>query len=178
MGDLLRFQLGPRRGLRRGTSATSHYEAGLALEATDPARAVAAYERALAGRPELADAFNNLGRLIHDRYDRSPADPAAAGLLAQAESHYRLALCCDGEVALYWFNLGVSVEDQGRTSEAMGCYERAIALDPALADAHFNLARLLEVVGRASADELVLRRAVRHLVRYRDLAKAGAGTSA
>jgi hypothetical protein len=39
--------------------------------------------------------------------------------------------------------------------------------------AHFNLARLLEVVGRKSCDELVLRRAVRHLVRYRDLGRVG-----
>ncbi|MBL0216325.1 MAG: tetratricopeptide repeat protein [Myxococcales bacterium] len=58
-------------------------------------------------------------------------------------------------------------------SEAIAAYEHAIACDPALADAHWNLARLLELVGRRTADELVLRRAVRHLVRYRDLARAG-----
>ena len=123
---------------------------------------MAAYERALAGCPDLADASNNLGRLHHER-----------GEIAVAESYYRLALCVDAEVALYWFNLGVSVEDQGRVSEAIAAYERALAIEPALADAHFNLARLLEVIGRRTADELVLRRAVRHLVRYRDLARVG-----
>ena len=169
MGDLLRFELGPRHGLRRGTSATAHYAEGCALEASDPARAVAAYERAIAGRMEFADAYNNLGRLLHEVHDRT----GAAGALTLAESYYRLALCVDDSIALYWFNLGVSVEDQGRTSEAIVAYERALAIDPMLADAHFNVARLFEAVGRSSADELVLRRAVRHLVRYRDLSCVG-----
>lgn len=169
MGDLLRFQLGPRFGLRRGTSATAHYAAGCELEASDPVRAIAAYERALAGQPDLADAYNNLGRVLHERFDRD----RATTVLPVAESYYRLALCVDPDVALYWFNLGVSVEDQGRASEAIACYQRALALDPTLADAHFNLARLYEVIGRKSSDELVLRRAVRHLVRYRDLGRTG-----
>jgi len=182
----------PRCGLRRGTSATAWYELGLALERTDPVRAVAAYERALAGRPDLADALNNLGRIHHETGPAAPTDrPARAGEPGAqraaaprdrsaersgamlAESCYRLAICAQPTVALYWFNLGVSVDDQGRSSEAIAAYEQAIALDPQLADAHFNLARLLEVVGRRSNDELVLRRAVRHLVRYRDLARVG-----
>ncbi len=169
MGDLLRFELGPRCGLRRGRSATAWYAEGCALEGSDPAGAVAAYERAIAGNPDLADAYNNLGRVVHDQHDVGAAPRA----LPLAETYYRLAVCVDPDVALYWFNLGVSVEDQGRVSEAIGAYERALTIDGSFADAHFNLARLLELVGRRSADELVLRRAVRHLVRYRDLARAG-----
>ena len=169
MGDLLRFELGPRRGLRRGTGATAWYAEGCALEASDPARAQVAYERAIAGRPDLADAYNNLGRVLHDQHDRGQAP----GVLPAVESYYRLALCVDAGIGLYWFNLGVAVEDQGRVSEAIAAYEHAIACEPALADAHWNLSRLLELVGRRTADELVLRRAVRHLVRYRDLARVG-----
>ena len=82
MGDLLFLSLGPRRGMRKGTSALAWYERGCELEASDPAAAIVAYGRALAGRPDLADAHNNLGRLLHDR-----------GELAAAESHYRLAVC-------------------------------------------------------------------------------------
>lgn len=160
MGDLLSFSLGPRRGLRRGTRATDWYEQGCALEAQDPEAAMAAYLRALAGCPHLADAHNNLGRLHHDR-----------GALADAESCYRLAICVDAAVPLYWFNLGVALEDQGRCAEAITAYERAIELEPASADAHFNLARLLELDGRRAGDEVLLRRAVRHLVRYRDLVR-------
>ena len=76
---------------------------------------------------------------------------------------------------MYWFNLGVVLEDSGRCAEAIHAYERALGLEPTLADAHFNLARQLELVGRRGADDLVMRRAVRHLQRYRDLVRTGLG---
>jgi tetratricopeptide (TPR) repeat protein len=160
VGELLTFSIGPRRGLRRGTRATDWYEQGCALEAREPEAAMAAYRRAIAGQPELGDAHNNLGRLHHDRSE-----------LSDAESCYRLAICADATVPLYWFNLGVALEDQGRHAEAIGSYERAIEIGPGSADAHFNLARLLELNGRRVGDEVLLRRAVRHLVRYRDLTR-------
>lgn len=174
VGDLLTFALSPasrvldqrpghRRELRRGTSASSWYDTGCGLERTDPQRAKAAYERALAGCPVLADAQNNLGRLLHDD-----------GASAAAEGHYRLAICADPSVALYWFNLGVAVEDQGRHAEAIAAYERAIQVDGHAADAHFNLARLLDLTARRAGDDVMLRRAVRHLLRYRGLTKRAA----
>ena len=170
VGDLLTFAispvsqvLGPRRGLRRATSATSWYDTGCSLEATEPERAIAAYERALAGSPDHADAHNNLGRLRH-----------AAGAPAIAEGHYRLAICAEPRVALYWFNLGVAVEDQGRCAEAITAYERAIEIDAGAADAHFNLARVLVLAARRAGDEVLLQRAVRHLLRYRTLTKRNA----
>lgn len=161
VGDLVFLQLGPRKGMRKGTSALAWYDRGCALESTDPEAAIVAYRRALAGQPDLADAHNNLGRLLHDR-----------GELAAAEAHYRLALCGHRYIALYWFNLGVVIEDLGRSAEAIDAYERALAIDPQLADAHYNLARQIEQVARRADDEVMLRRAVRHLKQYRALARA------
>ena len=161
MGDLLPFKLGQRRGMRKGTSALDWYERGCALEASDANAAIAAYHRALAGRPDLPDAHNNLARLLHDRGD-----------LLGAESHYRLALSLDREVALYWFNLGVVLEDTSRFAEAIDAYERALARDATLADAHFNLARQIERAALSNGDEVMLRRAIRHLKQYRQLARA------
>jgi tetratricopeptide (TPR) repeat protein len=155
VGDLLTFEFGPRHGLRRGVAATSWYERGCALELSDPAAAMAAYERAIAGRGDFADAYNNLGRLHHDR-----------GELERAEACYRLAICADGAVALYWFNLGVVVEDRGRFAEAIAAYERAVELADH-GDAHYNLARLLEQLGRTAGDAELMRGAVRHLLAYR-----------
>jgi tetratricopeptide (TPR) repeat protein len=160
MGDLVSLQLGPRRGFRKATSAITWYDRGCALEATDVDAAIAAYRRALAGRPQLADAHNNLGRLLHDR-----------GELATAEACYRRALAADPMVALYAFNLGVVLEDLGRTREAIAAYELALSRDAGLADAHFNLARQIEAAARTTGDELQLRRAVRHLVQYRQLCR-------
>jgi tetratricopeptide (TPR) repeat protein len=161
VGDLVFLTVGPRRGMRKGTSALAWYERGCELEASDTDAAIAAYGRALAGRPDLADAHNNLGRLLHDRGD-----------LAAAEAHYRLALCAGRYIALYWFNLGVVLEDLGRGAEAIDAYERALAIDTQLADAHFNLARQIERVARLADDEVMLRRAVRHLKQYRQLSRA------
>jgi Tfp pilus assembly protein PilF len=170
VGDLVSYKLGRRRGMRRAISALAWYELGCALEATDPSEAQIAYRRAIAGRPDLADAHNNLGRLLHD-----------AGELAAAEAAYRRALAAIaaapldalvGGEALYWFNLGVVLEDQGRSAEAIAAYERAVTIDDALADAHFNLARQIELAARACGDELMLRRAFRHLKAYRALARA------
>lgn len=146
--------------MRRATSALQHYERGLALEATNPAAAMAAYRRAVAARPDLADAHNNLGRLHHD-----------VGDLAAAEACYRRALSADATRALYHFNLGVVLEDAGDARGSIAAYERSIALDATLADAHFNLARQLEALGRACHDDLVMRRAIRHLKQYRDLSR-------
>ena len=160
VGDLVRLKLGPRRGLRRATSAITHYERGRALETTDPAAATAAYRRAIAARPDLADAHCNLGRLLHD-----------AGDLPAAEASYRRAIAAHATTAVYHFNLGVVLEDQGDARGAIAAYERSIALDPSLADAHYNLARQLEALGRACHDDLVMRRAIRHLKQYRDLSR-------
>jgi tetratricopeptide (TPR) repeat protein len=161
VGDLLCtpiLALGPRQGLRRGTSALAWYERGCALEPLDPDAAIVAYRRAIAGRPELADAHNNLGRLLHDRGD-----------VVAAEECYRRAVAIDPSVALYRFNLGVALEDLGFADAAIAAYESAHAV----ADAHFNLARLLERAAHAEGNELMMRRAVRHLARYRELSRAG-----
>jgi tetratricopeptide (TPR) repeat protein len=162
VGDLVSFSIGPRRGLRRATSALTWLERGYALELGDPSAAIAAYRRAIAGRPDLADAHNNLGRLLHDQGD-----------LAGAEACYRRAIARDPAIALYWFNLGVALDDRGAHGDAIAAYERAITIESALADAHFNLARLYEQVARSANDEIMLRRAVRHLAVYRHLLRAG-----
>ncbi|HET9622512.1 MAG TPA: tetratricopeptide repeat protein [Kofleriaceae bacterium] len=124
------------------------------------AEARAAYERAAAGCPTFGDALCNLGRMH-----------AEDGEAALAESWFRLAICAEPACALYWFNLGVSVEDQGRNAEAIAAYERAIELDPQAADANHNLSRLLELTGRRTGDVELMRSAVRHLLRYRQLTR-------
>jgi tetratricopeptide (TPR) repeat protein len=168
MGDVVRLfpevdgtrALGARKPCRRGVSASTWLERGLALDGIDAEGAMHAYGRAVAANPRLADGQCNLGRLLHERGQR--------GDVLAAEGHYRLALCVDAGIALYWFNLGVALEDQGRTAEAIAAYREALAREPALADAHFNLAGLL---GRAG-DLHSTREAFRHLQRYRALRRA------
>lgn len=143
-----------RKGMLRPVGAAAWLARGRALELTDADGAMHAYRRAVAGCPDVPDAYTNLGRLHHER-----------GELADAESCYRLALCGDPTSALFWFNLGVVLDDVRRESEAIEAYERALAIDATLADAHHNVARLYETIGRRTGDDLLVMRAIRHLGR-------------
>jgi tetratricopeptide (TPR) repeat protein len=139
-------------------TAADWYEHGVELEAGDAAAAMAAYRRALAIDPDLADAHLNLGRLLHEG-----GDPA------RAETHYRRALAIDPGDALAAYNLGVALQDRQQPREAAAAYEQAIALDPTLADAHFNLSGIYEQLGEKAA-------AFRHLRTYRSLTGNGSGS--
>jgi tetratricopeptide (TPR) repeat protein len=60
-----------------------------------------------------------------------------------------------------WFDRGVSLEDENRTA-ARQAYEKAIALEPAFAEASINLGRLLHDSGELDSAEQVYRRAIAH----------------
>jgi len=132
-------------------SALEHFQRALELEDTDAQEAQAAYEAALASDPRHLEARLNLGRLLH-----------LEGRLEEAEHVYREG---ESREALLAYNLAVLLEDLGRESEAMASYREALALDPQLADAHYNLALLYERGGRP-------RDALKHLLAYRRLSDA------
>ena len=85
-------------------------------------------------------------------------------------SLYRLAIWRGARSASIGSISGWCSKTSGRCGRSNRLRARARAR-PTLADAHFNLARQFEQVGRRVADELVMRRAVRHLKRYRDLVR-------
>ena len=127
-------------------SADEHYERAFALEDTDPDGARSAYEASLKADPHHLEARINLGRLLH-----------IAGRLDEAERIYRGAQKAEPLLA---FNLAVLLEDLNKEPDAIIAYREALALDPQLADAHFNLARLFE----RSRDP---KASLRHLLAYR-----------
>jgi tetratricopeptide (TPR) repeat protein len=130
-------------------TADEWFARAAALEGTDDAAAIDAYERSIDADPGFIDACINLGRLLH-----------ANGRLAEAERVYRDAL--DGNVhdAVLLYNFGVLLEDRDRKLDATDAYKAALALDPALADCHYNLALLYDDLGRP-------REAIRHMSQYR-----------
>jgi tetratricopeptide (TPR) repeat protein len=152
MGDVLPLfaSRAPMR-TRRAVTAAEWYERGRRFEGHAPARARHAYARALALKPALAEAHVDLGRLLHE-----------AGELGAAEGHYRLALLCRGDEPIHWYNLGVVLQDRRRHAEAIAAYRACLALDPAFADAHYNLGGVLERCGDMVG-------ALRHLSAYRRL---------
>jgi tetratricopeptide (TPR) repeat protein len=132
-------------------SATDLFENAAGLEEDNPAAAQIAYEECLSRDPKHIEARVNLGRLLH-----------LAGKLNQAERVYRSGAASE---SLLSFNLGVLLEDLGRDADAIGAYREALALDPSLADAHFNLARLFERTDPKAS--------LRHLLAYRRMAGRG-----
>jgi len=137
--------------MKKRGGAHRHYLRALDLEEQDLAAARRAYEQCLAGDCRHLEARINLGRLLH-----------LEGLLEEAEAIY------DGHEepsGILYFNLGILLEDLEREAEATEAYRLAIAHDPGMADAHFNLALLHESKGEAQA-------AFRHLLAYRRLVAA------
>ncbi|MBW3554001.1 MAG: tetratricopeptide repeat protein [Gemmatimonadetes bacterium] len=131
-------------------------ELGMQLEVQAPAQAKRAYARVLELQPDHAEALVNLGRLLQEE-----------GEVEEAAVLYARALeASGGDQSTAAFNLGVALEDLGRLDEAARAYRRAIEADPAFADAHYNLSRLLEREG----DKLS---ALRHLKSYRALTAPG-----
>ena len=130
----------------RESLAHDHFMRGNLLEETDVDAARAAYLTALAIQGDHLEARINLGRLLH-----------LEGKLKEAEQLYRQA---KSSSALLSFNLATLLEDLHREDEAIAAYRDALAQDPTLYDAHFNLARLHEKANRP-------REARRHLLAYK-----------
>ncbi|MEP6885892.1 MAG: tetratricopeptide repeat protein [Gammaproteobacteria bacterium] len=138
----------PTHKVPSAITADEFYAKAFELEDSNPEAASAAYEACLDFDPEFVEARVNLGRLLH-----------IAGHLDAAEQIYRSGGKLEPLLA---FNLGVLLEDLHREADAIVAYREALALDPQLADAHFNLARLYERARNPKAS-------LRHLLAYRRL---------
>jgi tetratricopeptide (TPR) repeat protein len=119
----------------------------------DAASAIQLYQRCLHVDPRHLEARINLARLLHE-----------SGDIGAAERLY-LHVSCRGD-AIAQFNLAVLLEDQGRLPEAIERYLSALALDPEMADAHYNLARLYDLQGDAP-------HTIRHLRAFQRLTPPG-----
>ncbi len=141
----------PAREEQPAGDAASWFSRGEALERSDAAAAEAAYRKALALDPGLADAALNLGALLCE-----------AQRCDEAVTLYDEAVRRSPNEALLHFNRAIALEDLGRLADALASYNASLRLAPDLADAHFNAARLHEQLGDA-------KQAVRHLSAYRRL---------
>lgn len=135
-------------------TAADWFDRALGLEAISVEAAHHAYAQALSLDPCFWDAHVNLGRLLQ-----------LAGRCIEAIGHYRLALRGGTNDPTAAFNLGTALEEQREWGAALAAYRHTIRVDPGFADAHFNLARLYEQLGRRAA-------ALRHLRTYRLLSQS------
>lgn len=130
------------------------FSVGEALEATDVVKAEEAYRRALADDPARLKALVNLGALLCE-----------GERCFEAVTLFDVAVASGTVNALLHFNHAMALEDVGKYDRAMDSYRAALALEPAMSDAHYNLALLLERQGDGKG-------ALRHFSVYRRLGEA------
>ncbi|MBI3442110.1 MAG: tetratricopeptide repeat protein [Proteobacteria bacterium] len=127
-----------RQKMWRLEEAQRVFQMGLALAMQgNPAQAMVHYERALALRPDFADAHINMGAAL-----------AAQGKSAQAVAHYERALALRPDFADAHSNLANVLAAQGKTVQAVSHLERALALRPDYVEAHNNLGLALAALGK------------------------------
>jgi tetratricopeptide (TPR) repeat protein/SAM-dependent methyltransferase len=126
-----------RSAIARKSFAPFHYNLGLALAALGRiGEATAQLERALALNPDYAEAHASLGDALRDQGQLERALPCyerAAALKPTAENENKV---------------GAILLALGRLQEASARLERAVAINPALFDAHMNLASARLAAGR------------------------------
>ena len=131
------------------------FQLAIRQEASDQVAAENSYRRAISLEPCFGVAYVNLGAMLCE-----------AKRCGEAVTLYDEALKHCGDSPLVHFNRGAALDDSGRPALAIEAYQRAIELDPALADAHYNLGVLMERLGDTQAS-------LRHFSTYRRMHRDG-----
>ncbi|HEV7801064.1 MAG TPA: tetratricopeptide repeat protein, partial [Burkholderiales bacterium] len=129
-----------------------HYNIALAFRALDRLDEVIAHcRRAVALKPDYADAHLNLGNALKQQGKRDGAI-----------THYRRFAYLRPDSADAHFNLANVFAEEGKLKEAVAAYERTLTLKPEHAQALNNLGTLLASQGRGEAAVSCFQRAVLH----------------
>jgi tetratricopeptide (TPR) repeat protein len=116
--------------------------AGLLIARDRIDEALGLVDKALALRPNYAEARNNLGLAL-----------ARRGRVDDALAEYRKALELDPAYAEAHNNLGLLLAGRGQRADAIVHYRQALAIDPGLAGTHYNLA--VALVAQRKVDESI-----------------------
>ena len=93
---------------------------------------VEAYNKAVAIKPDYADAYNNMGNALKDQHK-----------LEEAIAAYRKTLAIKPDYAEAYNNLGNALKDQAKLDEALEAYRAALSIKPDLAKAYNNMGNAL-----------------------------------
>lgn len=152
-GDVVLLDATQERKGAAAAQARERYELAEQLIKTQPSAAELNYRKAIELSPEpFYAAYVDLGALLCEQ-EHQCGD--ALAVFDEALEHFP-------NDAVLHFNRGVALDQLGQLDEAKVAYERCLALDPSYADAHHNLAILLDKRGDR-------RGLIRHLSAYRRL---------
>jgi protein O-mannosyl-transferase len=99
--------------------------------------AIAHFRRAIALRPDYAEAHNNLGLALTQSARPHEAIPHLERSLALKPNSYQAHN-----------NLGIALASSGRAAEAVQAFARAVELNPNMPNLHENWAKALRLLGR------------------------------
>jgi tetratricopeptide (TPR) repeat protein len=114
-----------------------HRLAVIALETRHTERAVELIDKAIALKPDFAEAYNNRGIALANL--NRPEDALA---------NYDKAIALKPDFAEAYNNRGMALADLNRPKDALASYDKAIALKPDFAKAYFNQSLCLLLLGR------------------------------
>jgi tetratricopeptide (TPR) repeat protein len=107
------------------------------------------FKKAIAIKPDLAEAHYNLGITLKE-----------LGKLGDAETSFKKAIAIKPDLAEAHCNLGISLQKLGRLEDAQTSYKKAIANKPDYAEAHSNLGTALQELGRLEDAETSYKKAI------------------
>ena len=99
--------------------------------------AIEAYNKALAIKPDYAEAYNNMGITLKEQ-----------GKLEEAIEAYNKALAIKPDYAEAYNNMGNALKEQGKLEEAIEAYNKALAIKPDYAEAYNNMGVTLQEQGK------------------------------
>ena len=112
--------------------------------------AIASYRRAIACRPDYADAHNNLGNALKSQ-----------GKLDEAIVSYTAAIKINPASAEMYVNLGIALHKQRRFDEAIAAYRSGMLAGPDSPELHFTLGNALQELGNLDDAVASYRNAIR-----------------
>jgi tetratricopeptide (TPR) repeat protein len=98
---------------------------------------VAAYNKALAIKPDYAEAYYNMGNALKEQ-----------GKVEAAIEAYNKALAVKPDYAEAYNNMGNALKEQGKLEEASEAYNKALAIKPNYAEAYNNIGATLKEQGK------------------------------
>ena len=107
------------------------------------------YKKAIAIKPDYAEAYSNLGNTLQE-----------LGRLEDAETNHNKAIAIKPDYAEAYSNLGNTLQELGRLEDAETNHNKAIAIKPDYAEAYSNLGNTLQELGRLEDAEKSYKKAI------------------
>ena len=90
--------------------------------------------KALAFKPDTADAYNNIGIALQEQ-----------NKLEEAIVAYNKALAIEPDYVDAYYNIGIALQVQNKLEEAIVAYNKALAIEPDYVDAYYNIGTAFQV---------------------------------